>query len=60
MKNFKEYIAESSLSRIMQHIEKNSNFGVISPFRGDNTDKQNEDSYKERHYEAVKPTTSSS
>lgn len=47
MKNFKEYIVESSLSRIMQHIEKDSNFGVMSPFRGDNTDKQNEDSYKE-------------
>lgn len=47
MKKFKEYIVESSLSRIIQHIEKNSNFGVISSFRGENTDKQNEESYKE-------------
>ena len=28
MKNFKEYIVESSLSSMMQPIEKNSNFGA--------------------------------
>jgi len=37
MKNFKTHLAESSLSRIMHHIEKTENFGVMSSFRRDNT-----------------------
>ena len=47
MKNFKTYIAESSLSRIMTHVIKTENFGVMSSFRGDNTKEQNLKSYKE-------------
>jgi hypothetical protein len=47
MKNFKTYIAESSLSRIMHHIEKTENFGVMSSFRRENTKEQNLESYKE-------------
>jgi len=47
MKNFKTYLAESSLSRIMHHIEKTENFGVISPFRKGIGDEKNLDRYKE-------------
>ena len=47
MKNFKTYLAESSLSRIMHHVIKTENFGVMSSFRGDNTKEQNLKSYKE-------------
>lgn len=44
---FKEYINESSLSRILTHIEKTKSFGVISPFRKENSDKENEENFKE-------------
>ena len=44
---FKTYIAESSLSRIMTHINKTENFGVMSPFRKEFSDKENLDRYKE-------------
>ena len=44
---FKTYIAESSLSRIMTHIKKTENFGVISPFRKEFSNKENLDRYKE-------------
>ena len=47
MKQFKEYLSESSLSRIMTHIEKTENFGVMSPFRKVLSDKENLDRYKE-------------
>ncbi len=47
MKQFKEYLSESSLSRIMTHIEKTENFGVMSPFRKEVSDKENLDRYKE-------------
>ena len=47
MKNFKTYLAESSLSRIMTHINKTENFGVMSPFRKEFSDKVNLDRYKE-------------
>ena len=47
MKTFKTYIIESSLSRIMTHIEKTENFGVMSPFRKEFSDKENLDRYKE-------------
>jgi len=40
-------IHESSLSRIITHIEKTKEFGVISPFRKSNTDKENTDNFKE-------------
>jgi len=43
----KEFINESSLSRIMQHIKSDKTFGVISPFRNDYTKKENEQRYKE-------------
>jgi hypothetical protein len=43
----KKYIIESSLSRILTHIEKTQQFGVISPFRKENSDKENEENYKE-------------
>ena len=44
---FNQYITESSLSRIMQHIQSPKPFGVISPFRADNSAKENEDAYNE-------------
>jgi len=44
---YREYLNESSLSRIMQHIQGSNDFGVISPFRNDNTKQQNEQNYKE-------------
>ena len=44
---FKTYIAESSLSRIMTHVTKTENFGVISPFRKEFSNKENLDRYKE-------------
>ena len=47
MKQFKEYLQESSLSRIMTHITKTENFGVMSPFRKEFSDKENLDRYKE-------------
>jgi len=43
---YKEYLNESSLSRIMQHIQGSNDFGVMSPFRDDNTDAENEQKYK--------------
>ena len=47
MKQFKEYLQESSLSRIMTHINKTENFGVMSPFRKEFSDKENLDRYQE-------------
>ena len=47
MKQFKEYLQESSLSRIMTHITKTENFGVMSPFRKEFSDKENLERYKE-------------
>jgi len=47
MLSFKTYIAESSLSRIMTHVEKTENFGVMSPFRKEFSDKENLERYKE-------------
>ena len=45
---FQKYILnESSLSRIMQHISDNKTFGVVSPFRKDNSNKENKDAYAE-------------
>jgi len=44
---FSQYITESSLSRIMQHIQSPKPFGVLSPFRKDNGFKENEQAYKE-------------
>lgn len=43
----RNYLEESSLSRIVTHVEKTENFGVISPFRKANSDKENDDAYKE-------------
>jgi hypothetical protein len=43
----KTIVKESSLSRIIHHINNTENFGVISPFRKENSDKQNEQNYKE-------------
>lgn len=43
----KNYLTESSLSRVLTHIEKTKNFGVISPFRKENSDKKNEEDFKE-------------
>jgi len=40
-------INESSLSRIMTHIQSNKDFGVISPFRKDKSDDENIEGYKE-------------
>ena len=47
MKQFKEYLQESSLSRIMTHVTKTENFGVMSPFRKEFSDKENLEHYKE-------------
>ena len=47
MLTFKTFIAESSLSRIMTHINKTENFGVMSPFRKEFSDKENLNRYKE-------------
>ena len=43
----KEYLTESSLSRIWLHIEKKTNFAVISASRGDYSDKENNDRYRQ-------------
>ena len=46
--NGKDFIVESSLSRVWQHVTKpKSTFGVISPFRKENSKKENEDNYIE-------------
>lgn len=42
----RQYINESSLSRIMFHIKNTENFGVISPFRKENSDDENSENYK--------------
>jgi len=44
---FKKYLIESSLSRIMQHITNDKSFGVVSASRKSNSDKENDDLYKE-------------
>ena len=45
---FQQYIlSESSISRIMHHVSSDSTFGVLSPFRKDNTKKENDVSYSE-------------
>jgi len=44
---FKNYINESSFSRILTHIEKTKKFGVVSPFRKEKSDKENENDFKE-------------
>jgi len=45
--NLDNIINESSLSRIWKHIEEDSSFGTLSPFRKDLTVKENEERYKE-------------
>ena len=47
MKTFKNIIHESSLSRIMTHVEKTEQFGVISPYRKENSNKVNKENYAE-------------
>jgi len=47
MKSFRSFLSESSLSRIMTHIEKTANFGVMSPFRKEFSDKENLERYNE-------------
>jgi hypothetical protein len=43
-----QYLSESSLSRILQHINNpNMQFGVMSPFRKENSPEENESAYKE-------------
>lgn len=44
-KSFKQFLNESSLSRIFDHIESNRSFGVVSAYRGDLPAAEN----KERH-----------
>ncbi|MFW6172637.1 MAG: DUF3293 domain-containing protein [Elusimicrobiota bacterium] len=41
----KEYLNESSLSRIWSHIESNKPFGVVSASRSENTNKENEENH---------------
>lgn len=43
---YQQFLDESSLSRIMTHINKDT-FGVISPFRKENSDKENNEKYKD-------------
>jgi len=43
---FRDYVNESALSRIMQHINGDDTVGVISPFRGENTKEDNMKLYK--------------
>jgi hypothetical protein len=41
MKKFSEFLNESSWSRIIQHIENNDSFSVISAYCNENTDQEN-------------------
>lgn len=44
---YKTYLKESSLSRVLTHINKTKEFGVMSPFRKEKSDKENESDYAE-------------
>ena len=46
VKKFNEILMESSLSRILFHIEKTPEFGVISPYRKENSDAVNKENYQ--------------
>ena len=43
----KNVITESSLSRIVTHVEKTENFGVMSPYRKEKSNEQNLKDYKD-------------
>jgi hypothetical protein len=45
MQTFKEYLTESSLSRVLHHT-KNTNIGMISASRGEHTPQQNKEANK--------------
>jgi len=47
MKKFKQFVAESSLSRILQHISSTENFGVMSAYRKEKSDDQNKADHKQ-------------
>ena len=43
----KIYLNEGSLSRVLMHVRKTKRFGVLSPFRKDNSNEVNNEKYKE-------------
>ena len=50
MKSFKEVtreLEESSLSRVMHHVNKTSKLGIMSPHRQENSDEENEKNFNE-------------
>ena len=47
MKTFKENLIESSLSRVMHHVNKTKEFGVMSPHRKENSDEENNKNYSD-------------
>ena len=42
MKTFKQTLQESSLSRVMHHVNKTPKFGIMSPHRQEHSDEENE------------------
>jgi hypothetical protein len=42
MKTFKNHLVESSLSRVMHHVNKTPKFGLISPHRQEHSPEENE------------------
>ena len=44
---FKNYLYECPLSRVLMHVYKTKRFGVLSPFRKENSDEVNDEKYKE-------------
>ena len=42
MKSFKQSIDESSLSRVMHHVNHTPKMGILSPHRQEHSDEENE------------------
>ena len=47
MKTFKQSIEESSLSRVMHHVNHTPKMGILSPHRQEHSDEENERRFSE-------------
>ena len=47
MKSFKQSIDESSLSRVMHHVNHTPKMGILSPHRQEHSDEENERRFSE-------------